>query len=73
MEEPERTTDFRNGMEMFEMNSLYTDLVLFVKLVSGGKEACDVFRHLHILLKDKNQKSNLKTTLSSCDVFKNPF
>lgn len=40
------------GTEMYEMNSLDTDLVLFVKLVSGGKEACDVFRHLHILLKE---------------------
>lgn len=39
--------------EMFEMNSLYADLVLFVKLVSGGEEARYVFCHLHIVLKDK--------------------
>lgn len=53
--------DFSGGTETFGMNSLYTDLVLFVKLVSGREKARYVFSHLHVLLKDE-KKSNLKNT-----------
>lgn len=54
-------TDINRGTEIFEVNSLYTDLVLFVKLVSGCEEACYVFSHLHILLKDKNNTNHFKS------------
>lgn len=47
-------TDFSSGTEKFVGNSLDTYLVLFVKLVSGCEEACNVFSHLYILLKEKN-------------------